>query len=192
MRRLRTPPLALALLLSAGACEFLPPGPLAGLEAPAPLPRPMTSWLDLGRRLLAADRPEQAQAAFIRSLRLEGITAAALTGAGIAAERLGMLTEARRFFEQARLRAPDSVTVENNLGAVLYRLGEVHDARRAFQAALSLSHGTSDVAARNLGISEAAIRRAEGAADYKRNVRNPHRVERLGRSRFRLLAGSEL
>lgn len=188
MRRPVAHMLACCLLLAGGACEFLPRGPLDELEAPPPLPAPETSWLDLGRKLLAADQPDQAGDAFVRSLRVEGVTAAALTGAGVAAERQGMLSEARRHFEAARARAPGSVTAHINLGAVLYRLGELHAARRAFRAALELSDGTSEIAARNFAISEAAIRRAETAAagDAGEPLRDQHRVERTGPTRYRL------
>jgi tetratricopeptide (TPR) repeat protein len=181
--------LSFALLLSAGACEFLPRHPLAELEAPPPLPSPETTWLELGRRLLAADRPDEAEDAFVRSLRVEGVTAAALTGAGVAAERQGRLTEARRHFEAARLRAPGSVTAHINLGALLYRLGDLHDARRAFEAALELSGGTDEIAARNIAISDAAIRRTEAAAARDADgplESSPYWIERVGPARYRL------
>ncbi|HEX6102962.1 MAG TPA: tetratricopeptide repeat protein [Alphaproteobacteria bacterium] len=191
MRRALPRLVASALLLAAGACEFLPRGPLDGLEAPAPLPQPETSWLDLGRRLLAADRPAEAGQAFLRSLREEGMTAAALTGAGVAAERQGMLAEALRHFEAARLRAPGSPTAHLNLGAVLYRMGELHAARRAFQTALALSGGTDAFAARNLAMSEAAIVRAEAAALDRSAAEAPLRIERIGPARFRLIEASD-
>jgi tetratricopeptide (TPR) repeat protein len=190
MSRLLACSLALGLLLAAAGCEFLPRSPVAELEAPPPMPEPETSWLDLGRKLLAADQPDQARDAFIRSLRVEGVTAAALTGAGVAAEQQGMLTEARRHFEAARRRAPRSVTAHLNLGAVLYRMGELRAARRAFEAALKLSGGASEAAARNIAISEAAIRRAETAAagntDATPPELNPRWVERVGPTRYRL------
>jgi tetratricopeptide (TPR) repeat protein len=188
MRRPVATLLALSLALAAAGCELLPPDPLAELEPPPPLPQPTTSWLDLGRQLMAADRPDEAHDAFIRSMRVEGITAAALTGAGVAAERRGLLTEARRYFEEARQRAPDSVTAHNNLGAVLYRLGELQDARDAFKAALVLSNGADQVAARNLGISEVALRRTDAAAARQVDgpELNPHRLERVGPAHYRL------
>lgn len=183
--------LAIALPLAAAGCEFLPRHPLAELEAPPPLPQPQTTWLELGRQLLADDRPDEAEDAFIRSLRVEGVTAAALTGAGVAAERQGMLAEARRHFEAAQERAPGSVTAHINLGAVLYRMGELRAARRAFEAALELSGGTSEIAARNIAVSEAAIRQAEAAAaghaDGLGPDWDPHRVERVGPTRYRLV-----
>jgi Tfp pilus assembly protein PilF len=189
MRRLAATSLAVSLALAAAGCEFLPRDPLAELEPPPALPQPTTSWLDLGRELLAADHPDEAHDAFIRSMRVDGITPAALTGAGVAAERRGLLTEARRYFEEAQARAPNSVTAHNNLGAVLYRLGELQDARAAFKAALMLSNGTNRVAARNLGISEAALRRAEVAAAARQVDEpelKPHRLERLGPAHYRL------
>lgn len=195
MKQLAATSLAVSLALVAGGCEFLPRHPLAELEPPPALPQPTTNWLDLGRQLLTADRPDEAHDAFIRSMRVEGITPAALSGAGVAAERRGLLTEARRYFEEARLRAPESVTAHDNLGAVLYRLGEFRDARDAFKAALVLSDGGDQVAARNLVVSEAAIRRAEAAADRQADARepNPHRLERLGPAHYRLSeAGSGL
>lgn len=189
MRRLLAGSLALALIVAVAGCELLPRSPLAELEPPDALPEPTTTWLELGRRLLAADRPDQAHDAFLRSLRVEGVTAAALTGAGVAAERRGLLTDARRLFERARTQAPESVTAHNNLGAVLYRLGEMDAARRAFQAALALSDGTDEVAARNLGIIAAATRRA-GPANTEL-ADNPYRLQRLGPARFRLLVEAE-
>jgi tetratricopeptide (TPR) repeat protein len=189
--------LGLALLLPAGACAFLPGDPEAVFRAhpppppPSPLPEPETTWLDLGRELLAGDRPEEAGEAFVRSLHVEGVTAAALTGAGLAAERQGMLAEARRHFEAARLHAPRSATAHLNLGVVLYRMGELHAARRAFQAALELSGGTSEFARRNIAVSDAAIRRAETAAMGPDAPNAPH-VERIGPARFRLIGASEL
>lgn len=188
MRRAAATTLALSLALAVGGCEVLPPDPLAELEPPPALPQPTTSWLDLGRQLLTADRPDEAHDAFIRSMRVEGITAAALTGAGVAAERRGLLTEARRYFAEARQRAPGSATAHVNLGAVLYRLGEYRDARDAFKAALVLSNGTDQAAARNLGVSEAALRRADAVAALRVDAPEPapHRLERLGPARYRL------
>lgn len=188
--------LGLALLLAAGGCASMPDDPEAVFRAhpppppPPPLPDPETTWLNLGRELLAADRPDEAREAFVRSLRVEGVSAAALTGAGIAAERQGMLAEARRHFEAARLRAPRSATAHLNLGAVLYRMGELHAARRAFQAALELSGGTNEFARRNIAISDAAILRAE-AATGGNAAPDPLRVERIGPARFRLIETSE-
>ncbi len=181
---------ACALVLSAAGCESLPSSPPVTLDAPPALPQPTTTWLDLGRRLLAADQPEQAENAFIRSLRVEGVTAAALTGAGVAAERQGMLTEARRHFEAAGRRAPGSAVAQINLGVVLYRLGELYAARRAFEHALELSGGTNEIAARNIAVSEAAIRQAEiaaaGQADRPQPELTPRWVERVGPARYRL------
>jgi hypothetical protein len=68
-------------------------------------------------------------------------------------------------------------------------MGELDAARDAFQAALALSKGKSRMAARNLGISEAAMRRGDAEEPL---VANPHHLQRLGKARFRLLAASDL
>jgi tetratricopeptide (TPR) repeat protein len=148
------------------------------------LPVPKTSYLDLGRDLLRQNRIDLARDAFIRSLRVEGVTAAALTGAGIAAERQGLLSEARSFFEKARAEVPDSVLAHNNLGAVHFRLGEYHAAKRAFQAAFALSSGKNDIAAQNLGLAELAI--ARQAEINPAPARNPIRLQRLGTGAYKL------
>lgn len=147
--------------LTLGACELLPVPLVKQLPQAQPLPdnRGGTTYLNMGRQLLGANQPEMAQDAFIRSIRIEGVTAEALNGAGLASEQLGLLHDAKRYFERATKIAPNSVTAQNNLGAVLYRLGEYHAAKRAFQAAFALSSGSSTVAEQNVGLANQAIRR---------------------------------
>ena len=155
--------------------------------SPKALPEQETSYLTLGRNLLAANQPQRATRAFLRSLNNEGLTAEALTGAGVAAERQGLLNQARHFFEQARDQAPDSVMVYNNLGAVLYRMGEYQAARNAFRRAFALSSGTSTIAEHNLGLSEMALTRIDTLpTDY-----NPYAVRRLGSSEYELPSAQE-
>ncbi|MEM9138675.1 MAG: tetratricopeptide repeat protein [Pseudomonadota bacterium] len=174
-----------ALMVLAG-CEALQTRDyVEELQAPPRLPEPRTTYLDLGRSFLRAGDSDQAKAAFIRSLRVEGMSAQALTGAGIAAEQQGLLSEARRYFERARQMAPDSVMAYNNLGAVLYRMGEYHAAKQAFQAAFALSSGTNRVATHNLALSEIAISRAD--ADAYREIPNPVAIQRQGSGEYQLL-----
>ena len=167
-----------AMVLS--GCQ--PNGPFAQVNldpSPAlPQPAPEGTYLNMGRSLLASNQVELAHDAFIRSIQIEGPSAAALTGAGLASERQGLLHDARRYFERARQLDPNSVLVHNNLGATLYRLGEYHEARQAFQAAFALSSGRNQVAEHNLGLSELAIRREE---DRELAVAaNPFSVQRRG------------
>ncbi len=175
----------LGAMLVVSACNINLGVPLENAEAPQPLPDTATSYLALGKQYLAVGDSDQAKAAFIRSLRIEGVTAQALTGAGLAAEQQGLLKEARTLFERARLEAPDSVMAHNNLGAVLFRLGEYHAAKQAFQAAFALSSGQNRVAAHNLGLSELAIRRAD--ADLVPFASLPHAVQRVGSGEYTLL-----
>ena len=176
--------MALAGLLGCG-----PELPQGGLEAlgdpPERLAEPRTTYLDLGRAYLQAGDTRLAKAAFIRSIRVEGVSAAALTGAGIAAERQGLLTEARRFFELALKRAPSSEIAHNNLGTVQYRLGDYLGAKRSFETAFAISSGTNRVAAHNLGLAELALQqKAEGEIPV---TENPVPLQREGTSEYRLL-----
>ena len=126
-----------------------------------------------------------AMKAFLTSMNVEGISAEAMTGAGIAAQQQGLLTSARRYFEQARRLAPDSATAHNNLGVVLYMLKEYYPARDAFRTAYALSVGRSEMAERNLNRAEAAIARTKEI--QKTNPAISHEVIRLGSSEFRLI-----
>ena len=167
-------------LLGTSACQLDAQNPLAQLTPPRELPPPdlRGTYLNLGRSLLASNQPDLAHDAFIRSIRVEGLTAAALTGAGLASERQGLLREAKRYFLRAKTLSPESVLAHNNLGVVLYRLGEYHEAKQAFRAAFALSSGTNSVAQHNLGLADFAIAREEGRT--LELAENPVAIRRLG------------
>ena len=174
-------------LAGLAACE--PQHPKGGLAAlgnpPDSLAQPRTTYLDLGRSYLETGELRLARAAFIRSLRVEGTSAAALTGAGIAAERQGLLSEAQRLFELALKLAPSSEIAHNNLGAVQYKQGDYQGAKRSFQTAFAISSGTNRVAAHNLGLAELALKeKAEGEIPI---TENPVPLQREGTSEYRLL-----
>ena len=135
--------------------------------------------------MLAAREPDLAMKAFLTSMNAEGISAEAMTGAGIAAQQQGLLTSARRYFEHALELAPDSVIAHNNLGVVLYKLKEYYPARDAFRRAYALSGGRSEMAGRNLNRAEATIARMEKVT--KTDPAISHEVVRLGTSEFRLM-----
>lgn len=144
------------------------------------------TWLSLGSRMLAAGEYDLAQQAFERSLLDDGVSAQAMSGAGIAASRQGLYTMAIRYFERARDLAPDSVIANNNLGVVLLRLGEYYPARQAFQAAFALSDGRNDLAMRNLRLAELAIAEIEAEQNYVDPAVN-YRLQRLGTHEFELV-----
>ena len=183
--------LGLALPVLAG-CELMAPGPLDALPSagvlPEALPEHATSWMGVGLELLDSGEPAEAEQAFLRSLRVEGITAAALTGAGVAAQRQGLLTEAVRYYERAKEIEPESVAAHNNLGAALYGLGELYPARQAFKVAFALSNGASMEAAQNLDMAERAISRAEAA--NPRLAENPQKLQRTGSAQYKLIVSS--
>ncbi len=178
--------------LLAGACtqpESMAEGATAGTAAGAAVreaPAGQTySYLTLGKRMLAAREPNLALKAFLTSMSVEGISSEAMTGAGIATQQQGLLTSARRYFEQARELAPDSVIAHNNLGVVLYKLKEYYPARNAFRRAYALSNGKSEMAERNLNLAEAEVARMEKVP--KTDPAITHDVIRLGTSEFRLI-----
>ena len=170
--------------LLAGACTR-PEGAAAGATVRAEPAEQTSAYLSLGKRMLAAREPDLAMKAFLASMSAEGISAEAMTGAGIAAQQQGLLTSARRYFEQARSLAPDSVIAHNNLGVVLYKLKEYYPARNAFRRAYALSNGKSEMAERNLNRAEAKIARMEKIP--KTDPAISHDVIRLGTSEFRLI-----
>ena len=180
MTRANFPAIAFAVFgaCALSACQLPASYPQARFEPATVLPVPEGTYLNMGRSLLASNQVEAARDAFIRSIHVEGLSAAALTGAGLASERQGLLLDAKRYFERARLLAPDSVLVHNNLGAVHYRLGDFYAAKQAFQAAFALSSGRNQVAEHNLGLSEMAIRRQENR-DLS-IAANPVPIQRLG------------
>jgi len=175
----------IASVLLAGACTL--PGSTAEGAAMREAPTGQTtgSYLSLGKHMLAAGEPDLAMKAFLTSLSAEGISAEAMTGAGIAAQQQGLLTSAQRYFEQARGLAPESMIAHNNLGVVLYKLKDYYPARDAFRRAYLLSSGKSKMAERNLNRTEAMIALMEEVP--KTDPAVSHDVIRLGSSEFWLL-----
>lgn len=140
------------------------------------------SPLEHGLALLRADQPEAAHAAFVRALRTGERPAAALTGAGLAAEARGMLGAARRYFEMARDLAPRSDVVHNNLGVVLYRMHDYGPAQRAFRTAFAVSSGRNEAAARNMKLAQDAAAGEVPDSDHLLT----HRLQRTGSGSYQL------
>lgn len=172
----------LAVTLLAGACGAQK-GMFEREPAPQLRPEPGQSYLSLGKSLLVTDEPALAMRAFTASMSAEGVTPEAMTGAGIAARRQGLLTAARRYLEEARSLAPRSATVHNNLGVVLFELEDYHAARAAFRTAVELSGEENEAARENLARAEAAVTRQVPQADEP----GAPRVVRLGTDRFRIV-----
>ena len=182
---------AVTTLLTAAACtEAAPPEPpVRQVAGPNSGAVQKGAFIELGRSLLASGEPELAYNAFLASIRVDGISADALIGAGIAVRKQGLLTQARRYFEKALELEPDSVSANNNLGVVLLHLREYYPARDAFRVAYAVSSGTSEVAERNLNRVEAVIAEIELAGQEDPNV--SHRVVRLGSGVFRITPKEE-
>jgi len=160
-----------ALLLSGCgiAAHAVPSAWSKAAEAASTEPAKET-WLALGARLLEEGDNEGAHRAFIRSLRIEGPSAAAFTGAGVAASRQGLLTRAIRHFEHASALDPLYAAAHNNLGAALYAQGDYVGAERAFRAAYRLGDGDSIEIAKNLALAEMAHGQGEAGPDAIANM----------------------
>jgi Flp pilus assembly protein TadD len=197
MRFAGRPPVLFVILSAAGliVSGCTETGPLANLESRPTNPAVAAQapgnggYLALGKRYLSIDEPELAYDAFVASMRTEGLTAEALTGAGIASEKQGLLTEARRFFDRALTLDPESLAANNNLGVVLFRLKEYYPAREAFRAAFALSSGQNEIAERNLNRVEVVVAQIEEAE--KSDPAVSYRVVRLGTSEFRITPAPE-
>ncbi|MHA1529981.1 MAG: tetratricopeptide repeat protein [Alphaproteobacteria bacterium] len=171
-----------------GACtepEIMPGGVTAGVSVQEARAEQDITYLTLGKYMLAAREPKMALKAFLTSMSVEGPSAEAMTGAGIAAQHQGLLTSARRYFEKASELAPNSQIAYNNLGVVLYKLKEYYPARNAFRRAYALSDGKSEMAERNLNRAEATIAQMELVPET--DLAFSHDVIRLGTSEFRLV-----
>lgn len=197
-----------ALVLALSGCslvtETLPPGWTADYtkaESAHPAPGP---WLALGMRFLDEGDDLHAERAFIRSLRVEGPSAAAFTGAGIAASRQGLLTRAIRHFAHARELDPHYAAAHNNLGAALYAQGDYRGAERAFRAAYRVAEGEHVEIAKNLALSEMALLEIGAepeaattmltafAEDDAQPVKaGIGKLQRIGRSGYRLSLGPD-
>ncbi len=169
--------LALGTLMGTAACA--PQGPFA---PPPETVKPADALMAEGTRFLRLGEPDHAYDRFVQAFRTGAPPAAALTGAGLALERQGLLHRARDLLEQARDLAPGAVNTQNNLGVVYYKLGDYPAARQAFRAAFAVSNGESGVALANLRAAERALaarapRQAEGIT---------HSVQRLGGDRYRI------
>jgi len=174
-----------ALAFLASGCAQ-PEGGLADLEPPPVVePAPTQTYLGLGSRLIAAREPELALKAFQTSLAVEGISAQAMTGAGIASQQQGLLHEARRYLEQASLLAPESPTAHSNLGVVLLQLKEYHAARDEFRSAFALSSGADELAAHNLNRTQEIIEAIEQNPGTDPTI--SHDVVALGGGQFKLV-----
>ena len=107
------------------------------------------SYLEQGRAALAEDSPARAERAFRLSLAHEGESALALTGLGVAYDRIGRPDAARVFLERAVDVEPDSAIARNNLGVHHWRNGDIELAVAHLERGAELS-GDNEILARNL------------------------------------------
>jgi Flp pilus assembly protein TadD len=94
---------------------------------------------DLGMALLAAQRPNDALAAFRRACDLDRGSARAHCGLGLVFQRLGRWSEAAEAFRKTEELAPYDPVGPMNLAMVLRTLGEHGQARQALARAAALA-----------------------------------------------------
>jgi Flp pilus assembly protein TadD len=128
---------------------------------------------DLGMALLAAQRLEEALAAFQRACDLDPRSPQAHCGMGLVYQQLGRWWEAADCFRATEQLAPTSAVGPMNLAMVLDTLGEHRQAREALQRAAALAPHDEE------------IRRALAASDTPEEddeVTRPALREQLGAS----------
>lgn len=126
------------------AARIASSGPQA--QAPAPYKR---TYLEQGRAALNEGSPALAARAFSLSLAHEGDSALALTGLGVAYDRLGRSAAARVFLERAVDMEPDSAVARNNLGVHHWRHGNIEMALAHLERGAELA-GENELLTRNL------------------------------------------
>lgn len=206
--------LALLALSGCGLAEISAPdawpgawieGDSEGRAAEAAPEQRSETWLALGMRLLEEGDDQNAGRAFIRSLRVEGPSAAAFTGAGIAASHQGLLSQAIRHFKHASEIDPHFAAAHNNLGVALHAQGKFRAAERAFRAAYRLADGDRAEIAKNLAMTEMALAEIGAEPEATTNILTAlavdddnrltkagiGKVQRVGLSAYRLGLGPE-
>ncbi|QIE57220.1 tetratricopeptide repeat protein [Pikeienuella piscinae] len=128
----------------------------AQIDAAAPPPPQPSDPVELGKRLLAQNRPDLALDAFERGISDVG-GAEALTGAAVSLLKLGRGGEARRLLEAALARDPDLAVARNALGVYHYEAGRYAAALAEFRRADELTGGADPVIALNIGVAAAAL-----------------------------------
>ncbi|MBY8976339.1 tetratricopeptide repeat protein [Rhodobacteraceae bacterium NNCM2] len=178
----RAPIIWMALVVLAGCNNY--PDPFAELKVQErEVGADAEASIQQGRRALRFKDYDQARKYFIASINQGGVTPEALTGIGLAEEGFGHLGEAERFHRMALRLAPDSIVAHNNLGVALFRAGEYHQAKQAFQAAFAISSGRNTVAEHNLRLAELAVAQADANAVA---VIEAHSLQRMGTSEYLL------
>lgn len=168
--------------------RLLAPLALAALTACAPPPSAQaTDQMALGVKLMQADQPTMALAAFNRALA-EEVTADRLTAAAAAYHALGRSKEARRLLEAAIDRDPNFALARNNLGILHFEAGRLPVAVEELSRAYALTEGRDPAVARNLDMATDALSRAR-VAEAEARAAAPSRdydIVRYGHGRFAL------
>ena len=124
--------------------------PAGGIYAPGPSGAPDVDGLIVGHRLMAANEPELALAAYGRASGTRGENVDTLSAMGSANLRLGRLGQAERLLRRAVELDPDFAPAWNNLGVVLMETDRTPEAAQSFLRAFALVDGSDDMVRDNL------------------------------------------
>lgn len=103
-------------------------------------------YLEIGRSLLAQNKPDEAVRAYVRSADLAPETEAApLAGLGLAFDRIGEHDKAQEAYQIALDRSPQRVTTLNNYGLSLAITGHIDTAETVLRYAVDLPRSNARV-----------------------------------------------
>ncbi|MEM8792783.1 MAG: tetratricopeptide repeat protein [Pseudomonadota bacterium] len=156
--------------------------PLAPQALSKRLPSP-EQHVEQGHLALKAGNVSDARFHFLSAINQGGADVEALIGLGMIEESQDRLGEAERLFRRAVALSDTSESAYNNLGVVLFRKKDYHEARQAFRLAFALSSGTNETAAHNLRLAELAVKQAD---DGLFGVPIDHQLLRIGSSEYLL------
>ncbi len=189
MKASRTCVLVAAIALSACAQQGVSLETADGTPPDLARPPADVTAAQYGALLLKDGQPEIALKAFRLSLIEEGTSVMALAGMGAANRELGRLKQAKKILSRAAEIYPESPVVRNNLGVVLYDLGDYPGARRQFEAAFALASGAEADIEHNIGITMNSEERQ--AIEDPTPVHSPFTVIPLGNGQYYLLKKGE-
>jgi len=106
--------------------------------AVASAPRMGAAWVALGQALKAAGQPREAEKAYLKAVRLDGMDALARMGLGELKLATGRAEEATREFQMALRRRPALVGAHLGLGNAWACLGKNTEALDRYEQALAL------------------------------------------------------
>ncbi|MGR3464982.1 tetratricopeptide repeat protein [Limimaricola sp.] len=181
------PTACLALIALLAACSNAGglSAPAGGVYAPGPSGAPDVDGLIVGHRLMAANQPELALAAYGRAAGLRGPDIDTLSAMGSANLRLGRLGQAERLLRRAIEADESFAPAWNNLGVVLMETGRTAEAAESFRRAFALVNGSDAMVRDNL---RRALAKRDGALYGPDQETQEFQLVRRGSGQYAILS----